>query len=95
MSKYFFSNEEEKQCIIPFKHTTEEGAKYFRVEYDLKLKLELMDDSKALNNLYSLLFYMLMDCRRLKNIKLDEEDCKLLVDMCHKKVEIDPLKIKE
>ena len=95
MSKYFFSNEEQKQCIVPFRHKTEEEARCYKIEYDIKSKQELLDDSKALYNLHFLLFTMLMDCRKLKKIELDEEDCKLLFDMSYKQVEINLLKIKE
>lgn len=95
MSKYFFNSDEQKECIVPFRHKTEEEARCYKIEYDIKSKQELLDDSKALYNLYSLLFTMLADCRKLKKIELDEEDCKLLFDMAYKQVEINPFKIKE
>lgn len=96
MSKYFFSNEEQKQCIIPFRHKTEEEAKVYRLEdNNIEFKKQILDNSKALYNLQAELFMMLLSCKNGKTITLDEEDCKLLYDMAYKEIEIDYSKLEK
>lgn len=90
MSKYWFHNEEQKKCIVPFEHTTEEVASYYRLENaNIKFKQEVLDDSKALHNVQSSLFTMVMDCRQKGKIVLDEEDCKFLYEMATKQIQLD------
>lgn len=90
MSKYWFHNEEQKGCIVPFENTTEEVARYYRLEnQNIKFKHEVLDDSNALRNIQSSLFTMLMDCRQRKKIVLDEEDCQFLYDLAMKQIQVD------
>ena len=94
MSKYWFSNDEQKECIIPFISTTEEAARVYRLENtNLKFKQEVLDDCAALRNIQRSLFTMIMDCRKRGKIVLDEEDCKFLYDMATKKIQLDFTKI--
>lgn len=90
MSKYWFNNEEQKKRVVPFKHTTEEVARYYRLENtNIKFKQEVLDDSNALRNIQNSLFTMLMDCRQRGKIVLDEEDCHFLYKMATKEIQLD------
>lgn len=90
MSKYWFHNEEQKKCIVPFAHTTKETARCYRLEdANIKFKQEVLDDSNALHNIQNSLFTMLMDCRQRGEIVLDEEDCHFLYEMATKQIQLD------
>lgn len=90
MSKYWLHNEEQKKCIVTFESTTEEVARYYRLENNnIKFKQEVLDDRNALRHIQGSLFTMLMDCRQRKKIVLDEEDCQFLYDLAMKRIQVD------
>lgn len=90
MSKFWFDNEEQKKCIIPFKHISEKTASIYRLENsNMKFKQEVLDDMKALNNTRDCLMTMLMSARTTKKIVLDEEDLEFLLKMVNKEIQLD------
>ena len=90
MSKFWFDNDEQKKCIIPFVPTKEEVACCYRLGNDnIKFKQEVLDDSKALSNIQRSLFTMVMLSREQGEIVLDEEDCKFLYDIATKQIQLD------
>ena len=95
MSKYWFSNEEQKKVIVPFEHIKREIAYCHRLEdNNVSYKQELLDDRKALSNISSSLTTMLLACRGKGEITLDEEDCLFLCQLAHKDIELDFSKLK-
>lgn len=96
MSKYWFSNDEQKKCIVPFENISKEAAYCHRLEdYNISYKQEVLDDRKALRNVSESLITMLMDCRIKGEITLDEEDCEFLYNLANKKIQLDFTKLRE
>lgn len=94
MSKYWFKNEEQKMCIVPFENISKEKASLYRLEnHNISFKQEVLDERKALRNVSECLITMLMDCRAKGKITLDEEDCKFLYRLASKEIQIDITKI--
>lgn len=92
MSKYFFDTEEERKCIVPFEHFTEERARYHRLENsNMPYKIEVLDSDKALSELHTILCTMIVVCRGSKDkcITLDEEDLSLLFEIAGKQKSLD------
>lgn len=90
MSKFWFKNEEEKKCIVPFEHISEEIASLYRLENNnIKFKQEVLDDMKALDNTRDCLMTMLISARATKKIVLDEEDLEFLLKMVNKEIQLD------
>ena len=90
MSKFWFKNEEEKKCIVPFEHISEEKASIYRLENNnMRFKQEVLDDRQALGNIRDCLMTMLMSARAIKKIVLDEEDLEFLLKMVNKEIQLD------
>lgn len=96
MSKLWFKNEEEKKCIVPFEHMSEEKASLYRLgNNNMRFKQEVLDDRKALGNIRGCLMAMLMSARAIKKIVLDEEDLEFLLKMVNKEIQLDFSKLED
>ena len=61
-----------------------------QIAFSKKFQMELYEDHKVLNNLYDMLFTMIMECRKRKSKRLvvSEEDLQLLFDIARKNVQL-------